>query len=165
MIFVTVGTHEQPFNRLVQYLDEMKRYGEILEEVIIQTGFSTYEPEFCEWSNLFPYQQMVQLVKDARIIITHGGPSSLIMALQVGKIPIVIPRQKQFHEHVNNHQVEFCNAIANRQGNLIVVEDISQLKAIIQQYNSIVKTMPTEMKCNNLLFNSGFEMLVNDLFK
>ena len=25
MIFVTVGTHEQPFNRLIQKVDELKR--------------------------------------------------------------------------------------------------------------------------------------------
>ena len=25
MIFVTVGTHEQPFNRLVQKIDELKK--------------------------------------------------------------------------------------------------------------------------------------------
>lgn len=27
MIFVTVGTHEQPFNRLIQKVDELKRDG------------------------------------------------------------------------------------------------------------------------------------------
>ena len=41
MIFVTVGTHEQPFNRLVQKIDELKRDGVITEDVVIQTGFST----------------------------------------------------------------------------------------------------------------------------
>ena len=25
MIFVTVGTHEQPFNRLIQKIDELKK--------------------------------------------------------------------------------------------------------------------------------------------
>lgn len=41
MIFVTVGTHEQPFNRLIQKVDELKKDGVITEDVIIQTGFST----------------------------------------------------------------------------------------------------------------------------
>ena len=41
MIFVTVGTHEQPFNRLIQKVDELKRDGVIKDDVIIQTGFST----------------------------------------------------------------------------------------------------------------------------
>ena len=37
MIFVTVGTHEQPFNRLIQKVDELKRDGIIKDDVIIQT--------------------------------------------------------------------------------------------------------------------------------
>ena len=36
MIFVTVGTHEQPFNRLIQKVDELKKDGVITEDVIIQ---------------------------------------------------------------------------------------------------------------------------------
>ena len=44
MIFVTVGTHEQPFNRLLKKIDELKKDGIIHEDVIMQTGFSTYEP-------------------------------------------------------------------------------------------------------------------------
>ena len=40
MIFVTVGTHEQPFNRLIQKIDELKKDGTIQDDVIIQTGFS-----------------------------------------------------------------------------------------------------------------------------
>ncbi len=47
MIFVTVGTHEQAFNRLVKFIDNLKKDGIIEEEVVIQTGFSTYEPQKC----------------------------------------------------------------------------------------------------------------------
>ena len=39
MIFVTVGTHEQQFDRLVEYMDYWA--GEHTEDVIIQTGFSS----------------------------------------------------------------------------------------------------------------------------
>ena len=96
MIFVTVGTHEQQFNRLVEKIDELKGMGLITDDVIIQTGYSTYEPKHCAWQRMFPYQQMLQYVSEARIVITHGGPSSFIMALQAGKTPIVVPRQKEF---------------------------------------------------------------------
>ena len=78
MIFVTVGTHEQPFNRLVKAVDELKRDGVITEDVIMQTGFSTYEPKYCQWSKLIPYQQMIKNVEDARIVITHGGARDII---------------------------------------------------------------------------------------
>ena len=33
MIFVTVGTHEQPFNRLVKKIDELKGNGTIQEYI------------------------------------------------------------------------------------------------------------------------------------
>ena len=74
MIFVTVGTHEQPFNRLVECIDKLKKDGDIREEVIIQTGYSTYEPQHCKWQKLFPYQEMLKLVEEARIVITHVYP-------------------------------------------------------------------------------------------
>lgn len=88
MIFVTVGTHEQPFNRLIEYVDNLKRDGVIMEDVIMQTGFSTYEPKYCKWSKLLSYKEMEQNVRDAHIVITHGGPASFIMPLQIGKTPI-----------------------------------------------------------------------------
>lgn len=163
MIFVTVGTHEQPFNRLVEYIDDLKRKRIIEEKVIIQTGFSTYEPIHCEWMKFFPYQQMIEYVKEARIIITHGGPASFVMALQVGKVPIVVPRQKKFGEHINNHQMDFCKEVAARQKNIICVEDIKEISHIILDYEKIVEKLATEDKSNNLQFNQKFCKLVEEL--
>ncbi len=63
MIFVTVGNPRN--SRLTAWyrkVDELKRDGIIREEVVMQTGFSTYEPQYCQWSKLIPYQQMVQNV-------------------------------------------------------------------------------------------------------
>lgn len=161
MIFVTVGTHEQPFNRLIQKVDELKRDGVIQEEVIIQTGYSTYEPKYCQWSKLIPYQQMVKNVEDARIVITHGGPASFIMPLQIGKIPIVVPRQHQFGEHVNDHQVEFARNVAERMGTIIVVEDVDQLADIIVDYHENGRK---GLRSNTKQFNSEFENIVGKLF-
>lgn len=163
MIFVTVGTHEQPFNRLLQKIDELKEKGIINEEVIMQTGFSTYEPKYCTWSSLLPYSQMVQNVKEARIVISHGGPASFIMPLQIGKTPIVVPRQKQFDEHVNNHQVDFSKAVAERMGTIITVVDINDLENTIVNYDSIVEKMNQGITSNNKKFNEELEKIVNDL--
>lgn len=163
MIFVTVGTHEQPFDRLIRKVDELKQNGIIKEEVIIQTGFSTYEPKYCRWSKLLPYQQMVQNVADARIVITHGGPASFIMPLQIGKTPIVVPRQYQFNEHVNDHQVEFTRNVAQRMGTIIPVEDIDTLGDIITDYDRIVAGMGHGMNSNNERFNEELEKLVEEL--
>lgn len=165
MIFVTVGTHEQPFNRLVECVDNLKRDGVIQEDVVIQTGYSTYEPKNCKWQKLFPYQEMVMMVKGARIVITHGGPSSFIMPLQIGKIPIVVPRRHEFNEHVNDHQVTFSKAVAERMGTIIVVDDMDRLGKTIQNYDEIAGRMNKGMKSNNSLFNEKLKKIVEELFE
>ena len=161
MIFVTVGTHEQQFNRLVEYMDKWAEEND--EEVIIQSGYSTYEPQKATWSKLFPYQKMVELVNKARIVITHGGPSSFIMPLQVGKTPIVVPRQVKYNEHVNDHQVKFAKEVENRMGTIVVVEDIDKLGEIIENYNVLKKEEDNDMS-NNTKFNIELEKIVDELF-
>lgn len=165
MIFVTVGTHEQPFNRLIQKVDDLKREGVIREDVIMQTGFSTYEPKYCTCSKLYPYSDMQQMVQNARIVITHGGPSSFIMPLQIGKIPIVVPRQKDFNEHVNNHQLEFAEAVKERYGNIIVVENIEDLGNVITNYESVIADMEDKAAAlgNNTKFVSELEKIADQL--
>ncbi len=141
MILVTVGTHEQPFNRLIKEMDRLIECGEVKEPVIIQTGFSDYEPKNCEWEHLYPYDQMQQYVKQARIVISHGGPSSFLNVLQEGKIPIVVPRQRHYGEHVNNHQVRFARIVRERYGNIIVIEEIADLAGVLKDYDRIVAQM------------------------
>lgn len=163
MIFVTVGTHEQPFNRLIEYVDNMKIDRIIDEEIIIQTGFSTYKPKGCSWQRLYSYQQMVKLINEARIVITHGGPSSFLMPLQISKIPIVVPRLEKYGEHVNNHQLDFLKTVNKQCGNLIVVEDIDILGDVIQDYDKIVAGMKADILSNNDIFCERFEKLADEL--
>jgi hypothetical protein len=82
MIFVTVGTHEQQFNRLIETADNLVRDGKITEEVIMQTGYSTYKPKYCIWKSKFGLEEMKEMMNQAHIIITHGGPSSFMEALE-----------------------------------------------------------------------------------
>lgn len=162
MIFVTVGTHEQQFNRLIEYMDKWAAQHD--EEVVIQSGYSTYRPKYCEFQKLYAYQEIMELVEQARIVITHGGPSSFIMPLQIGKTPIVVPREKKFAEHVNDHQLTFSKAVADRMGTIIVVEDLKELAGIISNYDEKVKKMGSGIKSNNAEFNANLSNIVNEMF-
>ena len=108
---------------------------------------------------------MVKNIEDARIVITHGGPASFIMPLQIGKIPIVVPRQHKFNEHVNDHQIEFARNVADRMENILVVEDIEKLNQMIIDYDEITKNMKNESGSHNREFNLEFEEIVAGLFK
>jgi UDP-N-acetylglucosamine transferase subunit ALG13 len=164
MIFVTVGTHEQPFDRLIKYVDRLVEEKVITENVFMQTGYSKFQPRYCEWSQFIPYSQMVENVQKARIVITHGGPSSFILPLQYGKIPIVVPRQKKYNEHINNHQLEFSEAVKENYQNIIVIDNIDDLKSTIENYDKIVEKMPVNMMSHNKQFCKDFAEIVDDLF-
>ena len=131
--------------------------------MIIQTGFSTYEPQYCQWSKLIPYQQMVKNVEDARIVITHGGPASFIMPLQIGKTPIVVPRQHQFNEHVNDHRWNLHEMWQKEWEQLFRWRILRRLGDIIMNYDQIVAGMGHGMKSNNKKFNEELEHIVEKL--
>ena len=160
MIFITVGTHEQPFDRLLKCIDKMVEDGQINEEVIVQKGYTDYEPKNYKAEKLIPYEQMQKNIEDARIVVTHGGPASFIAPLSIGKIPVVVPRKKDFNEHVNNHQLEFSREVAKRMGNIIVAETDEELIDAIVNYDEKVKCLSNENKSNNKVFN---EKLIKEI--
>lgn len=155
MIFVTVGTHEQQFNRLIKSIDKMVEEGVINERVIIQKGYSDYEPKHCEYYDLIGYEEMQKYLNEARIIITHGGPASFISALSIGKIPIVMPRKKEYEEHVNNHQLIFAKEVEKRMKNIIVAETVEELKKYILNYDNQIKKLSKDLTNNNKKFNEN----------
>lgn len=163
MIFVTVGLHTQPFDRLIKQVDVMKGNGLIADEVIMQIGYATYEPKNCKWSRTYRYSEMEAFADTARILITHGGPSSFMLALQRGKIPIVVPRREKYNEHINDHQMEFARAMRDRYNSIIVVDDIEKLGDVISNYNEIVSGKSNSVTLNNKKFCKKLETIIADL--
>ncbi|EFM35189.1 glycosyltransferase family 28 C-terminal domain protein [Streptococcus sp. oral taxon 071 str. 73H25AP] len=159
MIFVTVGTHEQQFNRLIKEVDRLKGEGFIQDEVFIQTGYSSYIPQYCEWEKIISYEKMNKLIEGSDVIITHGGPATFMGVFAKGKTPIVVPRQKKFGEHVNDHQMEFVEKVLNIY-NLTVITNISDLMACISKIN---EQQRTDLKTNNNLFMENFIDMIDDL--
>lgn len=133
MLFVTVGTHEQQFNRLVKYMDEYQKQ-HLDENVVIQSGYSTYKCKYAKSYDFISPQEMDEYMRSADAIVTHGGPSSFLAALKLKKPVIVVPRMLKYEEHVNNHQVEFLHRLAPMyEGSLFPVYDISNLGDTIHE--------------------------------
>ena len=162
MIFVTVGTHEQGFNRLIEEIDRLKGENLVHDKIIIQKGYSNYEPKYCEEvHDLMSWEDVQKYNYDADVIITHGGPSSFMDVLALKKIPIVVPRQAKFKEHVNDHQLEFSRELVARGENIIVVEEISEL---INAINYVKNEKKVEFESNNKEFNNKLIEEVKKLF-
>ena len=108
MIFVTTGTCKQ-FDRLIRHIDSIAP--QINEKIIAQIGNSTHTPQNIEWGRFYP--SIDSLIDKARIVISHGGFSCLEIIKSETPL-IVVPRQKQYAEHFDDHQVEFAELLSKK---------------------------------------------------
>lgn len=163
MIFVTVGTHEQSFDRLLKYIDEMVEKKIINEEVIVQKGYTNYTMKNCKEFDLIGYDEMQKYINEARIVITHGGPASFMAPISVGKTPVVVPRRKKYNEHVNDHQYEFAKKVEERFSNIIVIDNVNELDEVIKNYDKFNRCKNADN--NNIKFNEQLSKLIYKMFE
>jgi len=127
LIFITVGTHNQPFDRLLKAVDELS-----LDSVIWQTGCSSFIPKTGKYQNFYTQAEFEHLCASADIIISHGGIGSLMTPLMMGKPVIAVPRLSRYHEHTNDHQLQIVEELG-RMGKLIPLLDINKLKGTLKR--------------------------------
>jgi UDP-N-acetylglucosamine transferase subunit ALG13 len=157
VIFATVGTHEDPFDRLIGALDAL----DTDEEIVVQYGYSS-PPKRVRGESMMPFDAVQDHMARARVVITHGGPASIMQALAHGKVPIVVPRQSGFGEHVDDHQVRFAKRVADR---VIVVLDIADLPAAIRDYDQHAAAAGTYGPERARRFAEKLDQLCEDLLK
>ncbi|AKB33060.1 Beta-1,4-galactosyltransferase CpsIVG [Methanosarcina siciliae HI350] len=125
MIFVTVGSHYQGFDRLVKKMDEIA--GKIDEKVIMQIGNTNYKPVNAEYfSFLESFEEILRLNQEARVVVSHAGAGSIITALKEKTSVIVVPRLRRYDEHMNDHQLEIAKAMSENK-NITVIYDVEAL--------------------------------------
>jgi UDP-N-acetylglucosamine transferase subunit ALG13 len=119
VIFVTVGTHHQPFERLLDALDGLDG------ELVVQYGPGE-RPVASHAEPFMPFDEMLRRFREADTVITHAGVGSVICASREGHVPLVVPRRHDLGEHVDDHQVELTRALAQR-GSVVAVWDVGGL--------------------------------------
>jgi len=127
MILVLLGTQNNSFYRLLEEIESNIKDGTITEEVIVQTGFTKYKSENMRIFDMIPSDKYENYIKEANLIITHGGAGSIIQSIRLGKKVIAVPRLQKYGEHVNDHQIEIIKAFSNR-GYIIGVKNVLELK-------------------------------------
>lgn len=163
MIFVTVGTHEQSFIRLIKKIDELKGKGIIKDDVFMQIGYTKdYIPKHCDYKELITCEEMDKFCTDARIIITHGGPGSIMLPFKMEKVPIVVPRNPKYNEHIDEHQMLFSAKLKSF-NKIIEVLDIDDLEDIILNYEKYASKCYTDSNNRLKEFVKAFEYEVEDL--
>lgn len=163
MIFITVGTHEQGMDRLLIEIDRLIEDGIIEEKVFAQIGYSRYKPKYYEYEEMIGYDDMDSYIKNSEIVITHGGPGSIFHPLQYGKIPIVVPRNPKFNEHVDNHQILFAKRLEKNK-KIISVYEIKKLQECILNYKKLSSECIIE-NLSTVKFIKAFNKSIENLMK
>ena len=108
MIFVTVGTQKFPFDRLLRAVDQGIGQGLIDETVFGQTGNSSYQPLFYEYTDFLSREDFEKRVAGCSVLITHSGIATIMLGLKYEKPVIVMPRLTCYGEHVDDHQKQIA---------------------------------------------------------
>ena len=136
MVFVTVGAI-LPFDRLIRMVSEVKARGEMPEDVFMQTGVGGLAPEGISTAETLPFDEIQARLRDADIVICHGGTGSLITALRQGCRTIAVPRLLQHGEVYDDHQAEITGAFEKR-GLIAVANTADELSEALHR----VRTRP-----------------------
>ena len=149
MILVTLGTQHQEFTRLLDYIEKSK----IKDEIIVQAGYTKYKSKKMKMFDFIDYDKMAEYVRDADLIITHGGTGSITGPLKDGKKVIACARLAKYGEHVDDHQTEIVDVFSD-EGYILKLDENTNLDDLIKR----VKTFrPKKFESNTSNFIKKLE--------
>ena len=127
-VFVTVGTDHHPFDRVVEWSDRLASRG---IDVVVQYGTSC-RPVVATGRDYLPIDELESLMRGAAVVVTHGGPATIMQVRDLGTMPIVVARDPARNEHVDGHQMRFA-ARLHSIGSVVAVQDFETLEGAIDR--------------------------------
>ena len=144
MIFVTLGTQDKNFDRLLIAIDKEIKKGNIKEKVIVQAGTTDFKSDDMEIFDLISKEEFEKLMSKCDLLITHGGVGSIVTGLKLNKKIIAVPRLKKFNDNTNDHQVQIVENF-DKAGYIVGVMDLDKLDEGLER---IKKFKPKKFKSN-----------------
>jgi UDP-N-acetylglucosamine transferase subunit ALG13 len=126
MILVTVGTNGQAFDRLLRVVEELGSD----EGVVVQHGPSALRPRNARCVSFVPFGELQELVRSARVVVTHAGVGSILLCLLERTRPVVVPRLQHYGEAVDDHQLALARQLA-AEGLVLLAEDPASVPALM----------------------------------
>lgn len=155
MVFVTLGTQDKEFPRLLKEVEKLIDKGIINEEVVAQVGSTNYSSDKIKIVDYLSRNEVLNYIKNSKYVITHGGVGTIIDSINLGKKVIAVPRLKKYKEHVNDHQLEIVNEFSK----LGFILDGSNLEQAIYKLDSFI---PKKYKSNNSNFVELIDNYINN---
>lgn len=121
---MTVGTDHHPFDRLVHWVDTWAA-AHPEHTCLVQRGTSVL-PETCSSDQYVSYGDLVDSMSTSTVVVSHGGPATIMEARASGRLPVVVPRRPDLGEHIDDHQIRFSRWMAGR-GQVMLAETEAEL--------------------------------------
>lgn len=132
MIFVTLGTQDKSFKRLLENIDKEIEKGNIKDKVIVQAGYTKYSSKNMCIFDLLDKDDFDNYIKNCDLLITHGGVGSILTGLKNDKKVIACPRLFKYNEHMNDHQIQIIERFTDA-GYILPYNENDDLGKIIKQ--------------------------------
>jgi len=149
MIFVTLGTQDKNFTRLLEALQKEIEKGNIKEKVVVQAGYTKFESKNMEIFDYMLKDDFEEFMTKCDILITHGGVGSIMTGLNAGKKIIAAARLKEYKEHTNDHQIQIIEKF-EKEGYVIALKDFNKLSLAIKNAKKM-SVKPYKSNINNLI--------------
>lgn len=112
MIFISLGTQNIPFTRMLEMVDDLIRERNIDEDVIAQTGYTVYNSKRFVCIDYVDEEKFKSYIDKASFIITHAGSGALFSAIKKGKKTIAVSRLHKYGEMIDDHQTELTKKLS-----------------------------------------------------
>jgi UDP-N-acetylglucosamine transferase subunit ALG13 len=124
-----------PFDRLVRTVDQWAG-NRGRTDIFAQIGRTDYRPANIQWAPVLDPVEFKRRCETAKVIIAHAGTGSIIMALQLGKPILVMPRRANLRETRNDHQVATAEQF-RRFDSVVVASDEKELIARLEEIDDL----------------------------
>lgn len=127
MIFVSLGTQDKSFIRLLEKLEDLIDKKIIQDEVIVQAGCTKFESKYMHIFDFIPMEKFNDYIIECDYMITHAGVGTIINGINHNKKVVAVARRVKYGEHENDHQVEITTKFSST-GHIIGCLDVSELE-------------------------------------
>jgi UDP-N-acetylglucosamine transferase subunit ALG13 len=97
-IFVTLGTRNEQFVRLIKAIEQLKKKGVLSHQIKIQAGFTQYKSDIMEIFDFCSQKEIDELIFNSEFIITQESAGVATKCLKMKKKFIVMPRDYSYGE-------------------------------------------------------------------
>ena len=111
-----------PFDRLIRAADQWAR-DHMQHDIFAQIGGGSYQPEYMRWTRMLLPSEFRETVRDASLMVAHGGMGSFFAAMEMRKPIILMPRFAANREHTTDHQVHTVRWLREKPGVYVAMSD------------------------------------------